>query len=76
MASLDSIIKIESEVRPCYVNGKKALFHKWVHNKNTINIQQEYEMAIVEYEDGHIDEVAPKEITFIDGKINEYAFRE
>lgn len=31
-------------------------------------------LAIVEYEDGTIDEVRPQQIRFADGKINEYAF--
>lgn len=74
MASLDSIIKIESEVRPCYVEGKKALFHKFSHEKSPI-FNDEYDFAIVEYEDGKIDKVSPKKITFCDGKINQYAFR-
>lgn len=71
MASLDSSIEIKQELRPCFVNDRKALFHKWVHNKDMINIQQEYEMGIVEYEDGHIDTVYPKQIKFCDEKINE-----
>lgn len=30
MATLKETIKITQELRPCYVDGKKALFHTWV----------------------------------------------
>lgn len=29
MASFNDI-EIKSEVRPCFINGKKALFHLWI----------------------------------------------
>lgn len=58
------------DYRPCYVNGKKALFHKWTNND--IGCAR----GIIEYEDGTIDIVVPYEIKFCDYKLNEYAFRE
>lgn len=31
-----SDIKITVELRPCYVDGKKALFHRWIHKETPI----------------------------------------
>lgn len=37
MGKLESTITIKSgEYRPCMVNGKKALFHKWTEKENVI----------------------------------------
>lgn len=36
MASLAQTIKISVELRPCYVDGKKALFHKWAQKDDII----------------------------------------
>lgn len=37
MAGLDGTITIHSgEYRPCLVNGKKALFHRWVEHESVI----------------------------------------
>ena len=109
MATLEKTITIGAELRPCYVDGKKALFHRWAEsahaNKNIHGILQvdtrlkekaierikdkirrgEYTpvgdvkilpmlRAVVEYEDGKIDEVVPSCIRFADDKINEFAF--
>ena len=94
------------DFRPCYANGKKALFHRW--NKRTDLVLQSKNLmtsedletettkaretgnvpsylyskpitnlfAIVEYEDGTIDEVEPKSVRFIPGIMNDYAFEE
>lgn len=70
MASGD--IKIKLEMRPCLVKGKKALFHQWSHTKNLLG--QEFEVGIVEYEDGQVEEITPNNIKFCDNKINEYIF--
>ena len=63
-------IEINFELRPCIVtkNGKKkkSLFHRW----NVFNL------AVVEYEDGTVDSVEPKQIRFIDNKIKDYYFEE
>lgn len=73
MASLSNI-EIKTEIRPCLVKDKKALFHKWVHTKNLLG--QEFEVGIVEYEDGQVEEITPDNIKFCDGKIKEYVFKE
>lgn len=67
-------MKIEIELRPCYVKGVKALFHKWV--KSTDVLMHPFTKGIVEYEDGSIDMVSPYSIKFCDNKLNEYAFPE
>ena len=55
-------------IRPCYVRKKKALFHRWIEMtfpKGSSFFQQT--LAIVEFEDGHIEQVRPKSIVFADG---------
>ena len=43
--------------RPCEVDGRPALFHRWV---------EEYDLsALVEYQDGTIDLVRPDQIRFV-----------
>lgn len=85
MASLDSTITFTRELRPCYVNGAKALFHRWAEYKHIVEPSAlkgghnggeiAFIKGIVEYEGGQIDEVSPREIHFYDDKINIYAFR-
>lgn len=36
MSSLNNITISSSEYRPCIVDGKKALFHKWNDFANTV----------------------------------------
>lgn len=106
MAAMDGTITMTTaEYRPCYVNDKKALFHRWIDKEEVLlkikncfvddsrieEIENLYRekgvlppvadvekvkttLAIVEYEDGTIDEVRPQQIKFADNKINEYAF--
>ena len=71
MASFNDI-EIRQELRPCYINSKKALFHRWIHTKNLLG--QEFEVGIVEYENGQIEEVTPNNIKFCDDKLKEYLF--
>jgi hypothetical protein len=72
MASFNNIKIINSEYRTCIVCKKRALFHKWVHIKNLIG--QEYEVGIVEYENGQVEEVTPNNIKFCDDKLNNSSF--
>lgn len=64
---------------------QKALFHFWTEHHqyyNNVNgygayIQPSHiiqPVAIVEYEDGTVHEVLPREIRFMDGKMREYCF--
>jgi len=64
--NMSSEIIIRSELRPCYVNGKKALFHRWSSDTN--------EYAIVEYEDGVVDQVLLNTIRFVDRRIYQFDF--
>ena len=84
MAKLDSTITITHEVRPCLICDQKALFHRWEDKSQIIEPSVmvgghnggvlKYTVAIVEYENGRVAEVLPKNIKFVDGKIKEYAF--
>lgn len=62
------------QYRPCLINGRKALFHKWEHKSIVIPPSplrgghsggvEAYDLAIVEYEDGTVGEVIPSSIQF------------
>lgn len=77
-------IEYVREYRPCMVVDKRALFHGW--EEKTLPVPDEPEsgfapgaqiklvMAIVEYEDGTIDEVPPAGIRFTDGKTRRFCF--
>lgn len=76
----------ELRIRPCLVNGKKALFHKWIESKyfvepsplvgGTIGGQICNNFAIVEYSDGSVSVCNPEDIKFLDDVFSEYSFRE
>ena len=55
-------INISYELRPCLIGEKKrkALFHQWVSDAYAGSV------AIVEYEDGSVARVTPKNIHFLD----------
>lgn len=87
MAALDGTITMtSSEYRPCYVEGKKALFHKWEDRSEIVSpsIMKgghaggviRGTIAIVEFENGVVGEVYPHKIKFADNLIKEYAFNE
>lgn len=87
MAKLGDITIKTAEYRPCYVNGKKALFHRWTDVPmvspskmlmvRDANKATEYVgLAIVEYEDGTVDRVFPEQVRFVPGLMNEYDFME
>mgnify|MGYP005762252109 FL=1 len=64
----------------------KALFHCWSHKSEVVGEstlcgghsggQISATFGLVEYEDGTMHEVEPHNIRFVDGRINEYGFRE
>lgn len=81
------IVSRECEYRPCYVNGRKALFHRWVNtarpqlpkgqelSENARFFQFRTTHALVEYEDGTMDQVWPRDIKFADhGRFHDYAW--
>ena len=77
----DVEMKIETKLRPCLVNGEKALFHTWSNKSQIVEPSPligghnggvlEYTVGIIEYEDGQISECLPSQIKFIDAKKGE-----
>lgn len=78
MAQLWNDIKITTcEGRPCWVNGRRAIFHRWtdsarpvkqaVTNEDGVEHFQKYSVhGLVEYEDGTVDRECPNVIQFAD----------
>lgn len=85
MAAL-SDITIKHEVRPCIARGKKALFHRWSDRSEIIEPAlmrgghsggvMKWTSAIVEFEDGQVGEVLPRDIKFLDPPHRDYKFTE
>lgn len=73
MASIGNEIIVKQECRPCWVNGKKGLFYRWLVKKNIIT-QGEYAVGIIEFENGFIREINSENVFFCDRKIKEYGF--
>lgn len=86
MASLSSEIKIETELRPCLIDDKKGLFHRWCDISDIIepSIMKgghgggviKYTVGLVELENGDIKKYLPEQIRFTDEKIKDYCFRD
>lgn len=57
------IISNQLSLRPCLVNGQKALFHKWVHDSSNDNLY-----GLVEMENGNVHIIDPVYIRFLDTK--------
>ena len=77
----------DNDLRPCYGNGRKALFHRWVNtarpqlpkgqelSENARFFQFRTTHGLVEYEDGTMDQVWPRDIKFADhGRFHDYAW--
>lgn len=68
--------QVKGLVRPCMVDDKKALFHRWSHKAQVVDPslaigghsggRLEQTVAIVEYEDGTVAEVYPYRVKFLD----------
>lgn len=69
-------ITISFEKRPCFVDGKKAIFHCWTFDRETLDkYTRNGVYAIVEFEDGSVKTVNPFDIIFADGgDFKEFAF--
>ena len=96
MSALDGKVTfLSAEYRPCFVGGKKALFHRWADDTRLLikcNVTLDpsvrdrvieelrergvfpegftaekipFTYAIVEYEDGTVDNVAPACVRFV-----------
>lgn len=74
------------DFRPCIVNEKKALFHRWVDDAEAMGGglyvggpppgQHWRVYGLVEYEDGSVGEVYPDSIKFLDSKFGCYYWPE
>lgn len=80
MASMGKEITIRTaEYRPCLVNGRRALFHRWADSARPVTprgldeteTDKRYQVwsvaAIVEFEDGTVTRAWPHDIKFADG---------
>lgn len=59
-------ITISNEIRTCFVNEKKAIFHGW---GQTIADEKRHiftTIAIIEFEDGEVRMVSPDKVKFDD----------
>lgn len=73
-------MSMEVELRPCKVDGKRALFHRWGSfvkiitdiNRKPMSSYHDITVGIVEFEDGKIEKVNPADIEFISTTHNEY----
>jgi|GEM_PF-3092343 len=81
ITSLQQVTVSETpEYRPCWVNGRKAVFHRWVNsarpqlprgqepNENARFFQYRATHALVEYADGTMATVWPTDLQFADSK--------
>lgn len=71
-----SIVVGAGEYRPCYVTGRRALFHRWADTRRPVTprgmdeteTDRRYQVwhvhAIVEFEDGTLARVWPSEVQF------------
>lgn len=80
-----STVLFNLERRPCYVNGKRAMFHFWYQDSRVVPPSVltgghkggvvAGALGIVEFEDGTVDCTEPWKIKFADGgRFEEYAF--
>lgn len=89
MAMFGQKVTIEQERRPCIVNGRRAMFHRWVDSARPVTprgieedeTSERYQLhsvhGIVEFEDGTVQRVWPSEIRFIDhSEFEAYAWPE
>ena len=65
-------MKIEAELRQCFIGESKGLFHMWVkkeHIPAAIGMGKfEVPMGVIEFEDGTLELVNLSRIKFIDNK--------
>lgn len=78
MIGSDPKLIIENSLRPCFVDGKRALFHRWEDKAEVVGEsplrgghpggQIWATLGIVEFEDGTVQEVYPVRIRFVTHK--------
>ncbi len=68
MASMPNTITLKHDLRPCLIDGRfKALWHTWTKrpargHDGDVGVR----LALVEWEDGSVDEVLPGRVRFLD----------
>lgn len=79
MAQQFAEIEVTTKTRPCWVNGRRAIFHRWVDSARPAKARGEendpeakyFQLfsvhALVEYEDGTMARVWPAVLQFADG---------
>lgn len=80
------MFNIEIQLRPCKINDKKALFHKWSDKSQIVEPSPmigghtggvlKWTVGIIEYENGEIAECLPNGIQFLDNEFEKYCFIE
>lgn len=80
MAAFDSKITLSTcEGRPCWVRGRRAIFHRWTDSARPVKpvsndqdtderLQKWSVHGLVEYEDGHMEREWPNSIRFADSR--------
>ncbi len=71
MAGLDATFMLMPERRTCFVNGQKALFHKWV-----VDSESQETLGLIELENGSMHKCYLHEVVFCDNEIEQYTFPE
>lgn len=67
MHNVISTIKVDWGYRPCIVNGKKGLFHKWIEYRH-----EPY--ALIEHENGKVEMYHCYDINFCNSPFADYSF--
>ena len=71
-----SDIMVRSERRTCRVGKRRAMFHRWIQRAEVAppdlvlggpGGQLMECFGLVEFEDGHVEEVYPRDVIFTDG---------
>lgn len=105
MAGMTKEILIKPELRPCWANGKEALFHKWITEEKAflipkhlarhdvrVAMQKDFSetlvvpndcevkviiqnFALVEFEVGIIEKIAPEDVVFCDSEALFYGYQ-
>ena len=82
-----SVVIGDGKYRPCWVQGKRALFHRWTDTRRPVvprgidetETDRRYQVwtvhAIVEFEDGSVARVYPSEVEFADPHFFEEMWR-
>lgn len=80
MAAFNTDIQIKHQTRPCWVDGRRAMFHRWTDSARPVKprgmedtdttdrFQVHSVHALVEYEDGTMERVWPNTVQFADSR--------